>query len=134
MGLSKHVNALITRGLNGTIKKESVVSTLQELAVSWRRLLHLQLIFCGLFKTIHRDVPNIILDVLHIADSTTSLSDQQNDDSKERIMLGYIVKECEKFLSDKLIKERLEIDTLQEIGILKNRNFYTKFIKVKTKL
>lgn len=38
------------------------------------------------------------------------------------------------FLSDKLLKERLEIDTLQEVGILKNRNFYTKFIKVKTKL
>lgn len=79
-------------------------------------------------------MPNIILDVLHIADAATSISDQQNDESKERSTLGYIVKECEKFLSDKLIKERLEIDTLQEIGILKNRNFYTKFIKVKTKL
>lgn len=38
------------------------------------------------------------------------------------------------FLSDKLLKERLEIDTLQEVGVLKNRNFYTKFIKIKTKL
>jgi len=38
------------------------------------------------------------------------------------------------FLSDKLLKERLEIDTLQDVGTLKNRNFYTKFIKVKTKL
>lgn len=83
---------------------------------------------------VHRDVPNVILDVLHIADATTSISDQQNDESKERIALGFIIKESEKFLSDKLIKERLEIDTLQEIGILKNRNFYTKFIKVKTKL
>lgn len=72
--------------------------------------------------------------MLHIADSATSVNDQQNDESKERITLGYITKECEKFLSDKLIKERLEIDTLQEIGILKNRSFYTKFIKVKTKL
>lgn len=35
---------------------------------------------------------------------------------------------------DKIMKERLEIDTLQEMGILKNKTFYTKFIKVKTKL
>ncbi|KAF4523128.1 hypothetical protein B566_EDAN003143, partial [Ephemera danica] len=38
------------------------------------------------------------------------------------------------YLSEKLLKERLEIETLQEVGTLKNRNFYTKFIKVKTKL
>lgn len=38
------------------------------------------------------------------------------------------------FLSDKLLKERLEIDTLQEVGVLKNNTFYSKFIKVKTKL
>lgn len=36
--------------------------------------------------------------------------------------------------TDKLLKERLEIDSLQEFKVLNNRNFYTKFIKVKTKL
>ncbi|KAK0079733.1 hypothetical protein PV325_000884 [Microctonus aethiopoides] len=35
---------------------------------------------------------------------------------------------------DRILKERLEIDTLQDVGTLKNRNFHTKFIKVKTKL
>lgn len=134
MGISKNINSLIVKGLNGGIKKESVVSALQELAVSGLKNQTISMFQFYVFKVIHKDVPNIILDVLHIADSATSISDQQNDDSKERIVLGYIVKECEKFLSDKLIKERLEIDTLQEIGILKNRNFYTKFIKVKTKL
>lgn len=37
-------------------------------------------------------------------------------------------------MSDKLLKERLEIDTLQDVGVLKNRTYYSKFIKVKTKL
>lgn len=36
--------------------------------------------------------------------------------------------------SDRLLKERLEIDTLQEMKVLSNKNFQTKFIKVKTKL
>lgn len=99
----------------------------------------------------HCDLPSIILDILNVADAETAVIDT-NDDSKERQNFCYIVRECEKviipcthinsfyfslifqFLSDKLLKERLEIDTLQEVGILKNRNFYTKFIKVKTKL
>lgn len=37
-------------------------------------------------------------------------------------------------VSDRLLKERLEIDTLQEMKVLDNKNFQTKFIKVKTKL
>lgn len=44
----------------------------------------------------HKDVPNILLDVLHIADSATSVNDQQNEDSKERVVFGFIAKECEK--------------------------------------
>ena len=99
-------------------------------------------------------MPSIILDILNIADAETSMFDSQNDESRERQNFCYIVKECEKvsrvifyiyvlkitvglvfqFLSDKLLKERLDLDTLLEVGILKNRNFYTKFIKVKTKL
>lgn len=34
MNISRNINALITRGINGTIKKESVVVILQELVVS----------------------------------------------------------------------------------------------------
>lgn len=37
-------------------------------------------------------------------------------------------------VSDRLLKERLEIDTLQEMKVLDNKNFHTKFIKIKTKL
>lgn len=97
----------------------------------------------------HNDVSGLICDALNILDAETSTNDQQ---SEERYNFCNIIKESEKvtiidhwlflnwfwmflqFLSDKLLKERLEIDTLQEVGILKNKNFYTKFIKVKTKL
>lgn len=53
---------------------------------------------------------------------------------EERLMFCQILKDMEKVIPDKLIKERLEIDTLQEVGIVKNKVFYTKFIKIKTKL
>ncbi|KAJ8927627.1 hypothetical protein NQ314_019888, partial [Rhamnusium bicolor] len=110
----KYINDLIDKGIKGSVRKESVVLTLQELV------------------TLHADIPSIILDILNVADAVSSQTD--SEDSKDRHNFCAIVKECEKFLSDKLLKERLEIDTLQEVGILKNRTFYSKFIKVKTKL
>lgn len=53
---------------------------------------------------------------------------------EERHGFVQIVKDLDKVVSESLLKERLEIDTLQEVGIVKNKSFYTKFIKVKTKL
>lgn len=76
-------------------------------------------------------MPNTILDVINLLDSQTTSGENATE---ERNNLAYIVKECEKLFSDKLLKERLEIDSLQEMKVLNNRNFYTKFIKVKTKL
>ncbi|KAF2879485.1 hypothetical protein ILUMI_26680 [Ignelater luminosus] len=113
--ITTNIALLITKGIHGILKKEYVVATLQELAA------------------LHNDVPPLICDVLNIADAETSVF-ENHEESKERHIFSYIVRECEKFLSDKLLKERLEIDTLQEVGVLKNRNFYTKFIKIKTKL
>ncbi|XP_050307904.1 THO complex subunit 2 [Anthonomus grandis grandis] len=109
-----YVHQLIDKGIKGQIKKESVIFTLSELVV------------------IHSDIASLICDVLNVADSITSQID--GDDNKDRANFCFIVKESEKFLSDKLLKERLEIETLQEVGILKNRTFYSKFIKIKTKL
>lgn len=65
-----------------------------------------------------------------VLDAETSIEVQ----SEERAQFCYIVRELESFMSDKLLKERLEIDTLQDVGTLKNKSFYTKFIKIKTKL
>ncbi|XP_066259419.1 THO complex subunit 2 isoform X1 [Euwallacea similis] len=112
--LASSINLLIDKGVKGLLKKDAVLSTLQELV------------------SIHSDVASVICDVLNVADGITSQVDAE--DSKDRANFCLIVKDCEKFLSDKLLKERLEIETLQEVGILKNRTFYSKFIKIKTKL
>lgn len=82
------------------------------------------------FQVLHSDIPSIILDVICVLDAETC-SENQNE---ERVNFCYIVNEMESFISDKLLKERLEIDTLQDVGTLKNKTFYTKFIKIKTKL
>lgn len=110
-----HINELISQCVQGVIKHDLVVNTLQELV------------------SLHKDVPAIILDVLNIVDAETSDAGS-GDGTKTRNNFCQLVKDCDKVLSDKLLKERLEIDTLQEVGVLKNRSFYTKFIKVKTKL
>lgn len=53
---------------------------------------------------------------------------------QEREQLCTILKELENWISETLIKERLEIDTLMDCNLLKKKVFYTRFIKVKTKL
>jgi THO complex subunit 2 len=77
----------------------------------------------------HKDVASIIMDIFQLLDTETAVL----GDSKERSLFGLIVKESEKIFSEKLLKERLETDTLQEFGIVA-KNFYGKFIKIKTKL
>lgn len=79
----------------------------------------------------HRDIASIVLDIFHILDTETS--SQSEYTIEERSNFSAIVKGSEKIFSEKLLKERLEIDTLQEFGIV-NKTFYTKFIKIKTKL
>lgn len=86
-------------GIHGPLKKENVITTLQELVVSTPKLLNYYdkiMLSLPLFQTLHNDIPSVILDVLHIADAETSTFDNQNDDSKERINFCYIVKESEK--------------------------------------
>ncbi|KAJ8978314.1 hypothetical protein NQ317_008186 [Molorchus minor] len=99
----KYINDLVDKGIKGILKKDAVVSTLQELV------------------TLHADIPTVILDVLNVADAITSQTD--SEEYKDRHNFSAIVKECEKvsFLSDKLLKERLEIDTLQEV-VINNEN------------
>lgn len=79
----------------------------------------------------HRDIASIILDIFCVFDAETTSKNEYS--TEERTLFCSIVKETEKIFSEKLLKERLEIDTLQDVGIVKNKNFYTKFIKIKTK-
>lgn len=82
----------------------------------------------------HHDLPSVITDIIGVFDAETSSSLGDNSAQEERAVFREIAKESEKFLSEKLFKERLEIDTLQEIKTIQNNTFYTRFIKVKTKL
>lgn len=109
---AKFIYELLLVGINGSLKREWLTAVLAEIII------------------LHMDIPSIILDVLNILDLET-LSSNVTD---ERSNFCNIVKECEKVIPEKLMKERLEIDTLQDVGTLKNGNFYTKFIKIKTKL
>lgn len=82
-------------------------------------------------KVLHGDVGSTLLDVLNVIDHETIV----NDNQEERQKLCSIIKELETWLGDSLIKERLEVDTLQDCSILKAKKiFYTRFIKTKTKL
>uniref|UniRef100_A0A182J8B0 THO complex subunit 2 n=1 Tax=Anopheles atroparvus TaxID=41427 RepID=A0A182J8B0_ANOAO len=115
-GICRAIYELISRGIHGQLKKDSVLQMLGEVA------------------SLHSDIPSILLDVFGIFDAETAASSGDAPPSEERATFCYIVKETERFLSEKLLKERLEIDTLQDVGTIKNRSFYTRFIKVKTKL
>lgn len=117
--LIRGIYELFSRAIRGSLKRETVLTTLTELA------------------NLHNDMPSIILDVIGVMDAETASAvagDSTTASQDERAAFCQIVKETEKFLSEKLLKERLEIDTLQDVGTVKNRIFYTKFIKVKTKL
>ncbi|XP_047355707.1 THO complex subunit 2 isoform X2 [Vespa velutina] len=99
---------LISNGIHGNIKKDNVIATLSEVTnIDWA-------------------IPSAIVDIFTLIDAEVHTEDRNN--------FYYIVKESEKVLTDRIIKERLEIETLQDVGTLKNRSFQTKFIKVKTKL
>ncbi|XP_001606603.2 THO complex subunit 2 isoform X1 [Nasonia vitripennis] len=99
---------LILNGIHGAVKRDGVVTTLGELVA------------------IDGAIPSAVVDLFTLIDAEVQGENRSN--------FYYIVKESEKFLTDRILKERLDIDTLQDVGTLKNLNFQTKFIKVKTKL
>ena len=54
---------------------------------------------------------------------------------EERERFIHILKDSERFLSEGILKERMEIDTLGEAGIVKlAKKFFTTVIKMKTKM
>ncbi|XP_058986277.1 THO complex subunit 2 [Musca domestica] len=113
-GVSSAIYDLLWQGVRCNLKKDTVLNTLGDVV------------------PLHEDFPSLILDVVNVLDAETSL--MTDGIQEERLMFCQILKDLEKVIPDKLIKERLEIDTLQEVGIVKNKVFYTKFIKIKTKL
>ncbi|XP_068150279.1 THO complex subunit 2 [Drosophila tropicalis] len=113
-GISNAIYELLWQAIRHTHKKDLVLHVLIEVVA------------------LHKEFPSLILDVVNILDSETSL--MTDGLHEERHGFVQLVKDMDKVVSESLLKERLEIDTLQEVGIVKNKSFYTKFIKVKTKL
>ncbi|XP_030383564.1 THO complex subunit 2 [Scaptodrosophila lebanonensis] len=113
-GISNAIYELLWQALRFKLKKDSVLHVLTDVVA------------------LHKEFPSLILDIINILDSETSLMTEGLQE--ERHCFVQIVKDLDKVVPESLLKERLEIDTLQEVGIVKNKSFYTKFIKVKTKL
>lgn len=77
----------------------------------------------------HPDMASQVVEVATIIDLETTNMDRPG---RQREGLLVILKSLD---LDKLLKERLEIETIGDAGIVKNKkNFHTKQIKVKTKL
>ncbi|KAI8042257.1 hypothetical protein M5D96_003559 [Drosophila gunungcola] len=113
-GVSNAIYELLWQALRFTHKKDLVLHLLMEVVA------------------LHAEFPSLILDVINILDNETSLMTEGLHE--ERHAFVQLVKDIDKVVPESLLKERLEIDTLQEVGIVKNKSFYSKFIKVKTKL
>ncbi|CAL4100396.1 unnamed protein product [Meganyctiphanes norvegica] len=77
----------------------------------------------------HPDIASQVVEVATVIDLETTNMDRPG---RQREGLLVILKSLD---LDKLLKERLEIETIGDAGIVKNKkNFHTKQIKVKTKL
>ncbi|KAH8248629.1 hypothetical protein KR032_001611, partial [Drosophila birchii] len=113
-GVSNAIYELLWHALRFTHKKDVVMHLLAEIV------------------PLHEGLPSLVVDVVNILDSETSL--MTDGLHEERHAFVQLVKDMDKVVPESLLKERLEIDTLQDVGIVKNKSFYSKFIKVKTKL
>lgn len=110
------------------------------------------------------ELPNLIVDVFSLVDTETAIVGASSSSGKVRRRGGEgclqvrrvdslisfqdggekkddrerfrgLLREAEKFLPEGTLKERLEIDTLGEVGVLKQpKKFFNTIIKLKTKL
>ena len=75
------------------------------------------------------EIGSLIVDVLSLSDLET----MSKKEERERF-LG-ILNESEKYLPERTLKERMEIESLGEAGVVKNhKKFFQTIIKLKTKL
>lgn len=73
---------------------------------------------------------SLAVDLFALLDSETN-----GGPEKERQNFLSVLKAAEKFLPTTTLKERLEVDTLGEVGVLKNpKKFFNSVIKQKTRL
>ncbi|KAK2170242.1 hypothetical protein NP493_1156g01008 [Ridgeia piscesae] len=80
---------------------------------------------------LHADVPSLLADVYSIIDTETLC----NEKKEERERFINLVANTMHIVPDCLLKERLDLDTLETMGIIHaKQTFQQKYVKVKTKL
>ncbi|XP_068227072.1 THO complex subunit 2 isoform X2 [Palaemon carinicauda] len=109
--LSRALYEILTAFLKGNLRKEQARPFIAEII------------------NLHPDMSSQLVEVSMLLDLENSATDRMG---KNREPLMTLLKSLE---TDKLLKERLEIETLGEAGVVKNKKtFHTRQIKVKTKL
>ncbi|XP_061165363.1 THO complex subunit 2-like isoform X2 [Saccostrea echinata] len=104
---------LAWRVIGGQMKVESAISLLEELCESVKEL------------------PVAIADAFAILDVELSVS----DDNAQRDKFISLVTGCEKMVAASILKERLDQETLESLGLLSSKTqFNQKYVKTKTKL
>ncbi|CAB4067489.1 THOC2 [Lepeophtheirus salmonis] len=108
--LKRLIYELIWKYLKGTLKRDQVLNAFSEMI------------------GYHKEVASLICDILGVVDLETN-------QREERDRYDGLLHDAERYLSEGILKERLEIETLGESGILKNsKKFFSTVIKLKTKL
>ena len=111
--LKRRIYELIWKTLKNVLNREACVRSLGELSV------------------MQPQMGCLIVDILSLIDTETMLIGGK----EERDRFIHILKDSQKILSEGILKERMEIDTLGEAGIVKMpKKFFTTVIKMKTKM
>ncbi len=112
----RSVYALLESGASGKLKATQVAAAVGELVIA------------------KAEMASLVMDLFNLVDQETqATSAGGKKDHRERFVSMY--KECERYLPEATIKERAEIETLGETGIVKNhKKFFSTTIKLKTKL
>ncbi|KAI5279178.1 Tho Complex Subunit 2 [Manis pentadactyla] len=79
----------------------------------------------------HEDMPSILADVFCILDTETNCLEEKS----KRDYFTQLVLACLYLVSDTVLKERLDPETLESLGLIKqSQQFNQKSVKIKTKL
>lgn len=86
-----------------------------------------------MLQTANIPAHNVLADVLHLCDIETS-ADVENKRRRDALV-RLLSATCETVVSEAILRERLELDTAGDAGIVANKKAAgTKFVKLKTRL
>ncbi|XP_038056507.1 THO complex subunit 2-like [Patiria miniata] len=92
----------------------------------------------GEVSHMHAGVSSLIADIFSIVDiETTCLETKPETDAEtksERENMLELLKKCKVFLTEPVLKERMEYETLGEVKIIKKDTFKQKYVRLKTKV